>query len=232
MLNRLAEVQAMDLELDGLREERGEVPQELVSAEERKVALEGSIAVKREERDLLRRRVNESELELKSMEELRRNASANALRAQTPKEASQYQNQELQFGTRVQELEEDTLPLMEKLDEVAAEVESLESDLNELLPQLEELLAAEEERVAAVDAGIERVMEQRGGVASEIDASLMRTYEQVRKARRGLGLAEVVANATCSGCNVKLPIHVVQKARKGDSVTRCPSCGRILRVVD
>lgn len=230
MLNRLAEVQAMDLELDGLAQEREQVPTELLEAIEKKRELERSVEASSHEREELRRAVNANELELKSLEERRREAAANAVRASTSKEASQFQNQELQFGTRVQELEEDTLPLMESFDSVAATVESLETELAELTPQLEELQQAEEERVAEVDRKTAELRARRDEVASSIDPALLKQYDQVRRSRRGVGLAEVVDNATCSGCNVRLPIHVVQKVRKGTGVTRCPSCGRILMV--
>ncbi len=228
MLNRLAEVQALDLGLDSLQEERGQVPAELIEAMEHRSGLERTLEVRRQELDELRRAVNANELELKSMEERRRSAADNAVRAATAKEASQFQNQELQFATRVQELEEDTLPLMESHDQLAEVVNALEAELSELLPRLEELNRAEEERVAGVDQKMTDIRVQREALAADIDAALLKQYDQVRRSRRGVGLAEVVDNATCSGCNVRLPIHVVQKVRKGAAITRCPSCGRIL----
>ena len=94
-------------------------------------------------------------------------------------------------------------------------VNALKAELNELLPQLESLEQAERERVEAVDKKMEDVRSQREALAQDIDDSLLKQYDQVRKSRRGVGLAEVVDNASCSGCNVRLPIHVVQKARKG-----------------
>lgn len=228
MLNRLAEVQTLDLELDSLVQERGQVPTELLEAMEHRRSLERTIEIRTQELGDLRRAVNANELELKTLEERRRSAAANAVRASSPKEVSQFQNQELQFGTRVQELEEDTLPLMESHDQLAEVVAALEAELAELLPQLEALDQAEQERVAGVDQRMSEIRNKRDDLASSIDAALLKQYDQVRKSRRGVGLAEVIDNATCSGCNVRLPIHVVQKARKGAGVTRCPSCGRIL----
>lgn len=228
MLNRLAEVQTLDLELDSLVQERGQVPTELLEAMEHRRSLERTIEIRTQELGDLRRAVNANELELKTLEERRRSAAANAVRASSPKEVSQFQNQELQFGTRVQELEEDTLPLMESHDQLAEVVAALEAELAELLPQLEALDQAEQERVAGVDQRMNEIRNKRDDLASSIDAALLKQYDQVRKSRRGVGLAEVIDNATCSGCNVRLPIHVVQKARKGAGVTRCPSCGRIL----
>jgi len=228
MLQALTEVQALDLKIDALREERGNVPPELIATFEKRRDLQARIKRKQQEQDELRRRVNANEMELKSMAERRRSAADAALRASTVKEASQYQNQELQFGTRVQELEEDTLPLMESFETVSGEVDELQSELDALEPELEAMQQTEQDRVAGVDERIAATSREREALASGIDASLLKQYEQVRKARRGVGIVEIVDNARCGGCSVRLPIHVVQKARRGDGVTRCPSCGRIL----
>lgn len=228
MLQALTEVQAFDLKMDGLREERGKVPPELIAIDEKRRDLQARIQREQQEQDELRRRVNANELELKSMEERRRSAADAAVRASSVKEASQYQNQELQFGTRVQELEEDTLPLMESYEVVTAELDKLTAELDALMPELETLRQAEAARVADIDERIATTNREREALAAGIDGSLLKLYEQIRKARRGVGLVEIVDNASCGGCSVRLPIHVVQKARKGQGVTRCPSCGRIL----
>lgn len=228
MLNRLAEVQTFDLQLDNLGQERAQVPPELIAAQERRRALEQQIELTAKQQNELRKAVSANELELKSMEERRREATSSAMRAATVKEASQYQNQELQFSTRVAELEEDTLPLMEKADAVAAQLAELEEQLTELLPQLEALEATEAQRLEEIEERERQLESQRESLAGSIEAPLLKQYEQVRRARGGRGLAEVIDNATCGGCNVRLPIHVVQKARKNAAVTRCPSCGRIL----
>lgn len=228
MLKMLSDVQAFDLQLDALADERGQTPPELIATREKRQDLAHRLERKRQERDALRRQVAANELELKAMEQRRKEASESALRASSMKEASQYQNQELQFATRAQELEEDTLPLMEQLDTLEGEAAALQEALDELQPTLDAMTEAERERVETIDAKVRTVRGERDAMAAGIDAPLLKQYEQVRRARRGLGLVEVVDQQSCGGCSVRLPIHVIQKARSGRGVTRCPSCGRIL----
>lgn len=224
----LAEVQARDLEIDALREEREQTPEELTAARARQQQLQAELGAKQREHEAKSAEVRSADLELGTLEERRRSAANSALTAESPKEASQFQNQELQFATRVQELEEDLLPLMEDNEALAAEVADLEGQLAELDPAVEELARQEEERVARIDERIEAGTRERSGMVSTIEARLLSIYEQVRRARKGVGLAEVLGTNRCSGCNVHLPIHVVQKVRKNTGVVRCPSCGRIL----
>lgn len=228
MLDRLSEVQALDLQRDALALERGEVPGDLTAAREHRDALRHELARVRAEHDALRRRVASNELDLKALQDRRKDASESALRAASTKEMAQYQNQELQFATRAQELEEDTLPLMEELEGVAERMAQLEAQVAEAEPQLATLEAAEEARVADVDARDADLAERRDRLCLDLDDALLRQYEQVRRARRGLALVGLHGGKRCGGCHVQLPIHVIQKVRKGVGVTRCPSCGRLL----
>ena len=228
MLDKLNEVQSRDLDLLALEEERGRTPPELIEMRRRKETLETALATVLQKHDTLRKEVNANELELKSLESRRKSAADSAAASQNSKEIAQYQNQELQFATRVQELEEDTLPLLERLESLEAERDTLQAELTELEPQLAAVVQAEQERVNGIDEKLRALEGERDALARDIDAGLLKQYEQVRRSKRGLGLVPVVENQRCGGCNMRLPIHVLQKANSSKSVTRCPSCGRIL----
>jgi uncharacterized protein len=228
MLETLSEVQDLDLRRDAIAGERGEVPAGLIAARERHAALLRDLARVQHEHEALRKRVASNELDLKALQERRKSATESALRAATTKEMAQYQNQELQFATRAQELEEDTLPLMEELEQKAEEMARLQSQVADMEPELEAQEDLERERVAELDARDADLADRRARVGTEVDPALLRQYEQVRRARRGLALVGLQDGKRCGGCHVQLPIHVIQKVRKGVGVTRCPSCGRLL----
>jgi uncharacterized protein len=228
MLEKLSQVQTYDLDLDALEEKKKLTPQELLDIERRKEELSADLAsVKRAYHDL-RRQVDASELEIKSLSERRRAAANAASAARNPKEVSQYQNQELQFATRLEELETDTLPLIERMDELEGGVNRLQAEVDALEPEYQRMLEAERQRISEIEEESAVIAGNRDALAREIDPGLLKQYEQVRRSRRGLGLVPIVGNRRCGGCNVQLPLHVMQKASRGQGVTRCPSCGRIL----
>ncbi len=228
MLEALSQVQALDLELDGLEVEQARTPQELLDIRARRTELANVLGQRQRDHDDLQRRVRANELDLAALEARRRASSESSLRATSVKEASQFQNQEIQFATRVQELEEETFPLMESLETLADEVSGLEDLLAEIDPTMKKLESVEKKRVARTRGKITSLSRSRNHLAETIERPLLRQYEQVRKSRRGVGLVEILHRERCGGCNVKLPIHVIQKSQRDGSVTRCPSCGRIL----
>src|SRR5690625_6674304 len=106
-MKQLAEVQERDLEIDALGEVRGQTPEERTEARKLKEALEAELSAREAELAGVAAQVRAADLELAALEERRKAAAASSLTAESPKEASQFQNQELQFATRVQEVEED-----------------------------------------------------------------------------------------------------------------------------
>lgn len=232
MLEQLSEVQRHDLDLLALEDEMSRTPPELTQLRQQREALQNTLQNTRDKHSNLRQEINESELELKNLEARRKSAANSAIAAGNGKEASQFQNQELMFGTRIQELEEDTMPLLDRLTGLEEEIAKLEGEVAELEPKLEEIVEAENARVADLEEQISVLAGERDALARGIDASLLKQYEQVRRSKRGLGLVRVIDNQRCGGCNVRLPIHVVQKVRRGKGTTRCPSCGRILWAED
>jgi len=227
MLEKLSHVQRFDLNLDALEEDKKRTPDDFLTMRRRQEELQAALNIQLQRHDELRREIDANELELKDLVARRKAAADSAIRASSGKEAAQYQNQELQFATRVEELETDTLPMIEQLEEQATEIASLQQQLAELKPQLEALVKTEQARVAQIDQEIAAIAGERAVVAREINPELLKQYEQVRRSKRGLGLA-AVRQQRCAGCNMRLPIHVVQKVHKAQEVTRCPSCGRIL----
>lgn len=228
MLEKLSQVQTFDLDLDVLEDKKKLVPPELTATETRKRELEQELASLQSAHDDLRKQVSSNELEIQDLTQRRKSAANAASAAMSGKEASQYQNQELQFATRLEELESDTLPLIEKMEALEAQMRALEEELAALEPELAAMVAEEEARVAALDEEGAVIGGNRDALAREIDAGLLKQYEQVRRSRRGLGLVPIIDNKRCGGCNMQLPIHVMQKAGRGKAITRCPSCGRIL----
>ncbi len=226
-LQQLELVQEHDIRIDSLTEEKSQTPRELLEAAQERERLAAALEQREAEQMENNREMREGEMNTDDLRAKRKAAGDSALRAETSKEISQFQNQELQFATRLQELEEDLLPVMERQMALDEEVTSLRDQLAELDPRLQELQAAEDARLAGLDSRIAEESVQRDALAGNVDPALLKTYEQVRRARRGTGIARI-SDGRCAGCNVVLPMHVIQKVRQKKGIIRCPSCGRML----
>lgn len=228
MLELLNRVQTYDLDIDALAGEKDNVPESLLAARQQYRDLEQHHQEESAKHDQVRASVRENELELANLASLKQKAADAAFNAGSNKEASQYQNQELQFGTRIQELEEDTLPLMERLEQLAANVEQIQADLDTLKPELDALESQEQQRLSSIDDKQAAIASERDALAADVDGALLRQYEHIRRAKRGVGVVPIKPGQHCGGCSARLPLHVVQKVMQANKIIKCPNCGRIL----
>lgn len=70
--------------------------------------------------------------------------------------------------------------------------------------------------------------EKRESASGAIDAKLLDNYEQLRKRKGGIAVAQLDGDG-CGVCHMQVPSGIVSAARSvRDDLVHCPSCGRIL----
>ncbi len=74
---------------------------------------------------------------------------------------------------------------------------------------------------------IERLGEEREASVNPIESNLLITYEELRKQKRGVAVADFSDN-TCASCGSTLNASIQQNAKSSNQLAYCPSCGRIL----
>ena len=226
-LELLGTIQAMDLELDKLRLDEDSVPATLRGARDERDRLGNDLEGVRAAHGATRKALSAAELELKDLSAKRDRATADQRTAGNAKEQSQYESVILQLSGRIDELENDSLPLVDQLEGSQRQIAAFESNLRDLEPQLKQLEGLDEDRIAALRAEYDEKLFKRNTAAEDISEKLLREYDSVRRARKGLGFVRVVGGK-CVGCKAQLPLNIVQRLKGGELPVKCPSCGRIL----
>ncbi len=232
-LQRLHRVQELDLNLDRLRDEEGNIPADLRAA--------------RAEQDRLNNELKDTEISLEGVEKkLRAQEQDLAGTREQIKRAQEEQDKnafdaraQSQFGSRIQmlqeraeEMEEDLVPLRERQQELGDRAAGLRAEHRALRPGLGSLEEADERRIEDLRAQGEGTRQERAELVGSLDARTVREYDVIRKAKKGVGVAEV-KGGRCSACNVVLPVNIQQKAAQGKlPPVKCPSCGRFLIRLD
>ncbi len=224
-------LQEHDQELDRIKEEQEQLPPELVEAREKWAALSERLAQLREQYLTLQREYQQNDLEIKDLAAKRKQAEDEQLQSSSVREQTQFENRIQQLSTRIDELTELTMPILEEMEQLAEQIKELEAEAAELKPELDALEAANAERVAALEEEYQTKLAKRQEMAGSIPANLLREYETIRRARRGVGVAMVKVQGgvyLCEACSVQLPTHVAQRVYQSQQVVRCPGCGRLL----
>ena len=228
-LERLYRVQSLDIDLDRLRGEEGQISDELRAARSEQASINNRLEDTEIELEKVDRRVRQQELDLaSSREQVARNKAEQDRNATNAKLQSQYESVILQLSERVSDYEEALAPLHEQQSALREKSASLRAELKALRPTLSSLEDADDARVEGLRAQGEGTRTERAELVGQTDPKLVKEYEMIRKGKKGLGIVSYTAGR-CQGCNVQLPVNIQQRAASGKlPPVKCPSCGRIL----
>ena len=131
---------------------------------------------------------------------------------------------------QVRTLEDGELVLMEEMEQLRIEVDRRRGDLTEEERTVSEDLAAMDKRLTAISEEIAGLESGRTGLLTDIDPTWLARYERIFQHLGDYAIVGV-ENGSCGGCHMRLPPQLVHDARKGDALTICTYCGRILQGV-
>ena len=144
-----------------------------------------------------------------------------------PQQLAAAQEERAFTSARKKEAEDQLLETMIDLDElepVLAEARETAARLQKERPGLESSWRKEEQEAASE---IETLRADREALLPTMPANLLPLYESLRKSKSGRAIA-LVERGTCQGCRLSLTTQETQRARSGQQVVQCSSCGRIL----
>lgn len=142
-----------------------------------------------------------------------------------------------QYRAMLREIEGEEKKIAEIEDrelEKMLEAEQLEKHIQDAAARLESetgRVAKEVERLKSLRQvdfeERDRLVARRKELEGTITRTVLETYENIRKMRRGLAVA-VIREGFCTACNVRLRPQVYNEILRNESVLACDNCDRIL----
>ena len=137
------------------------------------------------------------------------------------------------------EIEDKIIAEMEQLEQLAADVESLELQVAERSKVRDHASAQYQERLAEVGDRLEELKGERATAAAVVPEKVITIYDELADAYDGEAMAQINEldrrnrEYICDACNIQVPFEQVSTLiSSGDRVHQCPSCKRILYLHD
>jgi hypothetical protein len=221
-LERLADLQAVDLRLNDLRAKLVAFPHLLAEIEKHAAEERQQLAAAKEAQTNAAKDRKRYELDVESWKEKARNEAYKALQheiAHAEQEAAQ--------------AEDRLLERMMAGEEFERQVKAAESVLKATEAQTAAKLKDVKAKQADVQKELEAKLIERKEKLAAVPEKLLEIYERVASHRHGIGLSEVIAEA-CSRCGVRIRPHVFQELRRADctDIFQCETCTRILYYIE
>lgn len=223
----LIELQEVDNRLDELMEERGDLP---LIVEDLKAKLDEKMSYLEQ----LKNNLKESKVLIKTLE-----VDIEAAKGKIKKYEDQlYQvktNKEYDAITvetesvkeQVNVFEDDLLDNTDKIEKYEVEITTLESEIEKLEGEYEENKIELESKMRSTSEEENMLTQERKIILDGFSSNIISTYEKVRKARDGKGVADI-KNGVCGGCYSYIPPQKVVEIKKMKKIYTCEFCGRIL----
>jgi hypothetical protein len=170
---------------------------------------------------------SEAEVEKQRLKIEQTEASLYSGNIHNPKELQDLQKDIVSLKKHLVTLEERELEAMLNAENAEQEMRSAKAELDQIqinLTNQNRNLASETE---SLDRELERLEIERKAVISDLASTLVATYDQLRKERRGVAVA-AINDSACAACGTNLTPAQQQSARATTQLFNCPSCGRIL----
>lgn len=149
------------------------------------------------------------------------------LEAKTNEQYRAFQN-EIEFCQKeIRKSEDRILELMSESEPLDKNVKVAEAALKAEKAEVDKEKQQARERTAVDEKAAAELQKERAAIVAQVTPPMVLRYEKARKARRGIGIAEV-AEGRCTACNMMVRPQFFQELKKGDQVMSCESCQRIL----
>ncbi len=131
------------------------------------------------------------------------------------------------IANRTTRMEDHLLELMEQREGLESDAAAAEGELIEARRALDEMMVGAKDELGDIEAAAEAQGRLRAAILPAIDPDLLTLYEDMRRQKKGVGVAEL-RDGVCQGCHQKLSPMELDRMRRSSAVRRCEYCRRIL----
>jgi predicted nucleic acid-binding Zn-ribbon protein len=227
-LEKLLILQDRDTRRAGLEAQLVAVPREVALAEQKIVAEKAAIEAARNELKEFESKKKLLETEIASAEQKIAKYRGQQLEVRKNDEYRALGTEIDTTQTAIGVLEEDELKVMFAIDEAKKKFATDEAGRKQAIIGHEARIRTLHEREGSLRIELQAAQAEVATARVPVDAPLVRVYE--RLVREGLArpVCVPIRDGKCSGCHMKVSGQVESAARKGDEITSCESCRRMV----
>ncbi len=224
---KLAVLQILDLKIQGMQREKGEIPLRLATLEKEFKKEEEKVHGLKAELEHLQKERRQKEKELEEEVDRVKKTEARVFEIKTNKEYQAVLKEMENVKKLNRQREEEILVILERFEEMQKAVKQTEKELEakrkDYLQQTSEL----QQRAAQFDQKMAAEVREREERQKEIPPDILNKYQILLEKRQGVAVARV-SNGVCKACNMNLRPQLYIELQKQDTLIICPNCSRIL----
>ena len=226
-LYSLIELQEIDLKLDKVQQEKGDLPRIVEELRNKINERQSQLVIQKKEIAKLKVEQKKSELELKSSKTQLEKYEAQLYKVKTNKEYDAIANETDNVKKKIKEAENKVFQAEENMERLSSSNEFLDKELVQLKKEYDENNAVLQEKISGSAEEENLLRQERNIVENRLTVQQISSYARIRDAKKGMAVA-YCNGGVCSGCYSFIPPQTVVEIRGMKRMFHCESCGRIL----
>ena len=229
-LDRLIALQEADLRLEELAERKRRIPEMVEAARQPLLTAQATRDSLKQEVDKLSKDRKSCEQNLAEQEQVISKLQDRNTKGEI-KTNREYQAHlvEIELAKKKKgEIEEQLLILMDQVDTKKKDLAQAEAAAKEADKRFAAEKASLEGSVGALEEELAALRQKRETMVAAIEPSLLRTYEKLRRSKKGHALAGVSKDGSCMACRLHVQPQVVAEVKRAVTIHTCEHCQRIL----
>ncbi|MDD4908835.1 MAG: C4-type zinc ribbon domain-containing protein [Candidatus Omnitrophica bacterium] len=226
-ITKLVQLQGIDKEIYGLRDEKESKPAELQKLEAFLEEKKKTLADAEKEMQNLLKAKKDQEIELGTKEEATKKLQSQLYQLKTNKDYAAMLQQIGGSKADASRIEDRILEILDKIDAQKSRVEQEKKTLQEEEKKIGGEKGKVQARVKEIEEKLAQLQISRDKLQPGIDHKILSRYEKVMLNRGGIGIAPV-KNDMCGGCNMFVPAQTINLIKMYETMITCEMCQRIL----
>lgn len=223
----LIELQKMESAAGRITARKKDLPVQIGELETKFTGFSAVVETQREQLEALRKRRREKDKQLQMGQETLKRTRERLLEVKTNREYQSMLKEIETSETKNSHVEDEIISLLEQLDVFEKEVKTKEADLDEQRRRYEEDKAKMAKELNSIAEELDICARKSEEIRKKIPAELLRKYEQIKSATRGVAVVSVWKEI-CDGCHMSIPPQLYNELQKSNVLITCPSCSRII----
>ncbi|MBU4128505.1 C4-type zinc ribbon domain-containing protein [bacterium] len=226
-LKLLAQIQALDSQIDEREEKKREFPRRLIPLKEGAERIDQELREAKGELEDLQKKRRHEERELEAREIELKKYQRQLYEVKDNKAYAALEEEIALTKEKNEAAEEEILKFLEIEEGRIKEIKEIEEGLNEEKRKLSREEEKAKQETEVLDQEIAKINITRQEIAKRVSPSPLSRYEKLRRGKGGLAIVPL-EGSSCGGCHMNLPPQIVSEVKKGKRFVVCENCNRIL----
>ena len=226
-IKNLISLQDCDFRVKEIKRRKAEGPARLKTLETDLKLLENQMDEELSKIDSIKRERRKIEQDIQDLEGRIKKSGEKLANIKSNKEYGAALKEIAKLEREKTQLEDRALEIMEEIEAIEAKCAASKEKRIEFQRKFEQDQKEVKEELKTLDGELESYENQRLGIRKEIDATLLKQYDNIGGHKGGIAVSSVI-KGVCQACHLGIPPQKFNELMRGDVLMNCPHCMRII----